>query len=256
MQKRTRTILFIICVVLFCLAAPSIILYSQGYRVDLGGKRIVQTGGLYFKALPPNAEIYINGEFRDKTAFLTNSLFIENLLPKTYQVEVKKEGYRSWEKNLTVEERKVTDAKNIILITQEPDFTLFSTSTQEINLTVAGITASATSSDKEKIIEATDYEIWVFFPNKQTEKPSIEQKERIFLTRFSEKIGKIFWFNDYYLIFNLSDKIKVVEIDDRDRINMVDIAEFENPEIFWSQKDKKLYVLSEGKLYVATNLLP
>ncbi|GAI49198.1 unnamed protein product, partial [marine sediment metagenome] len=49
--------------------------------------------------------------------------------------------------------------------------------------------------------------------------------------------------------------IKIAEIDDRDRINVVDIAEFENPKIFWNKNDKKLYVLSEENLYVSESLM-
>ena len=245
MTKRARTILFITCLILFALATPTIILYSQGYRVDFnplpGGKIIVQTGGLYFRVLPARTDVYLNAKFKDKTAFFGNSLLIENLLPKTYLVEIKKQGYHTWQKNLEVKEAQVTEAKNIILFPEKPDFTLISQSLPKI-------AESATSSDKKKVIERpNDYEIWVFF---------LEEEERIFLTRFSEKIGHIFWLTDDYLIFNVGDKIKIAEIDSRDTLNIIDLAEFNNPEIFWSQKDKKLYVLSQGNRYLSDNLLP
>jgi len=64
----------------------------------------------------------------------------------------------------------------------------------------------------------------------------------LFLTRFSEKIGRIFWLTNDYLIFNVGDKIKIAEIDSRDQLNVIDLAEFNSPQIFWSQKDGKLYV--------------
>jgi len=217
----------------------------------------MQTGGLYFKVLPVDAEVYINGKFKDKTAFFTNSLLIENLLPKTYQIEIKKPGYHAWQKTLEVKEKQVTEAKNIVLILENPDFTLLSQTVKEISDTISEITTTATSSDGHKVVEGSnDYEIWILFPESQNDSLPEATEEKIFLTRFSEKIGNIFWLTDYYLIFNIGDKIKVAEIDDRDRINMVDLAEFKSPEIFWVQKDKKLYVLSEGKLYLSTSLLP
>jgi len=245
MKKRRRTILFIICVVFFVLVAPLMVLYSQGFRFDFnptsGGKRIVQTGALYFKVLPTGADVYLNGKFKDKTAFFTNSLLIENLLPKTYQIEIKKEGYHPWQKNLTVKETQVTEAKNIILFPEKLNFTI-------VNNLIPEIEPSATSSDKKRVIErSNDYEIWILF---------LEEEEEVFLTRFSEKIGNIFWLTDYYLIFNVWDKIKVAEIDDRDKLNIIDLAQFPEPQIFWDQKNRKLYVLSEEKLYVAENLLP
>ncbi len=245
MTKRTRTILFITCLILFALATPSIILYSQGYRVDFnplpGGKIIVRTGGLYFKVLPAGADVYLNAKFKNKTAFFGSSLLIKNLLPKTYQIEIKKQGYHTRQKTLEVKEAQVTEAKNIILFPEKPDFTL-------INQPLPEIEESATSTDRKKVMERPNgYEIWVSFPG---------EEEKIFLTRFSEKIGHMFWLNDDYLIFNVGDKIKIAEIDSRDTLNVIDLVEFNNPEIFWSQKDRKLYVLSLGNRYLSDNLLP
>lgn len=256
MKKRTRTILFVACVVLFCLTAPTMIFYSQGFRFDFEQKRLVQTGGLYFKVLPADAEVYIDGKFESKTAFFTNSLLIEKLLPKTYQVEIKKPGYHAWSKTLEVKEREVTDAKNIVLINQSPTLSVVATSTAEINSVVAQIETSATSSDKKKVIEANEHEIWIWFPQKQNEQSLNGESDRLFLTRFSEKIGQVLWLNDYYLIFTLGEKIKIVEIDERDRLNMVDVAEFENPTLFWDRDTKELYVLSANELYLLTGLLP
>ncbi len=257
MTKNTRTILFAVCVLLFLLAAPSVVLYSQGYRFDFnppaGGKRIVQTGTFYFKVLPRGADVYLDGKLKKKISVLTGSALIENLLPKTYKIEIKKptvhtqEGYHSWQKSLEVREKQVTEAKNIILFPKNPNFTIVSQNQKEINDIVSEFTISATSSDKKKIVEFNNYEIWVSF---------LETGEKVFLTRFSEKIGKVFWLTSHYLIFNVEDKIKIAEIDDRDRINIIDLAEFKSPEIFWSEIDKKLYISSEGKLYLSENLLP
>ena len=67
MTKRTRTILFSICAILFLLIAPSVVLYSQGYRIDFESKRIVQIGGFYFKVWPKNAQVLIDGKLEKKT---------------------------------------------------------------------------------------------------------------------------------------------------------------------------------------------
>ena len=163
-----------------------------------------------------------------------------SLLKTENEIEIKKDGYYSWQKTLTVEERRVTEAKNITLIPQNINFTTTSSPLPKI-------TGNATSSDGQKVIEADDHEIWISFP---------KEEKKIFLTRFSEIIGKIFWLNDYYLIFNVGDKLKVAEIDDRDRLNVVDLVELRIPEIFWDSLNGELYVLSEGALYVSGKLLP
>ena len=247
MTKKSRTILFSICVFLFLLTAPSVIFYSQGYRFDFASGKIVQTGGLYFKVAPRSAQISLNGKIKNTTSIFTSASLIENLLPKTYAVEISKDGYYSWQKTLEVKEKQVTEAKNITLIPKIPELTKLDLTQEEIENMVSGFKPSATSSDGHKLIEADKHEIWINF---------WEEKEKTFLIRFSENIGEVFWFNDYYLIFNVGDKIKVAEIDDRDRLNVVDLVELRTPEIFWDSLNGKLYVLSEGALYVSGKLLP
>ena len=112
------------------------------------------------------------------------------------------------------------------------------------------------SIDYKKIAYFNNNEIWILFLEKQYSQPQKGKKDKMFLTRFSEKISRISWYTDHYLIFDIEGKIKVAEIDDRDRINIVDFAEFKDPETFWNQINKKLYVLSEKTLYVSEKLVP
>lgn len=247
MTKRARTFIFILFVLLFISAAPSAVFYSQGYRIDFARKKVVQTGGLYFKVAPGRADIYLNDKLKKSTSMITNSAYIENLLPQKYKIEIKRPGYHPWIKNLEVKEREVTEAKNIILFAENPEFAA-------TNQTLPKITAVATSTDKKKVVESDGYEIWVSIL--ENDPPLGSRGEKMFLTRFSEKIGNIFWLNDYYLIFSAGNKVKVAEIDNRDRPNIIDLAEFEKPEIAWDKNAKKLYVVSEKKTYLLENLFP
>jgi len=79
--------------------------------------------------------------------------------------------------------------------------------------------------------------------------------DKVFLGSFGEKIKDIFWLNSNYLIVNSGNKIKIIETDDRDKIQTWGIGEFENPQIFFNENDKKLYVLDKNNLFVAENLL-
>ena len=277
MIKRTRTIVFIVCVVLFALIAPSVILYSQGYRFDFETKRIVQTGAFYFRVLPENARIYLNEKPKGGTSFFTNSILIENLLPKMYGVVIKKDGYHLWKKELKIYEKQVTEAKNIILIPflKESDFIVLSRVQAEIDdilseirikekrekevpepLLESGFKDFNFSPDEKQIVYFNDYEVWILRLGQRSNQFYKEDQDKMFLARFSKKIGNVFWLTNHYLIFNVGDKIKIAEIDNRDKINIVSLSKFKNPEIFWDQKDKKLYVLSEEKLYLLENLLP
>ena len=428
MIKKTRTVLFAIFLFLFLVVAPTAIFYSQGYRFDFdppaGGKRITQTGGLFLKVLPKQVDIYIDGKLKKKTDFFFGSALVENLLPKIYKVEVKKEGYFSWKKDLEIKEKEVTEAKDVILFPENLNLTIlakgvenfwlsggderkivlkeksspaggwtlklydlekdikshligekdiskkgadllnlsFSENSKEISLETGvaeeiryfslslietpptlketkvplpqaeNFIVSQTdnyyldnsghlfkgpsaakggdermfidhgeqlteiafpvkaeteyklnifpgyiflrenqslylfsfelktfekffeevrdvkiSPDQKKIVYFSDKEVWVLF---------LKEGKKVLIARLSEKIENSFWLNSHYLIFNVGDKIKISETDDRDRINIWDVGEIKKPETFWSSVEKRLYVLSEGNLYHSRTLLP
>ena len=457
MTKKNRTALFLICLFLFLLVTPSVIFYSQGYRFDLnppaGGIKITQTGGLFLKIEPKKVEIYIDGKLIKKTDFLFSSVFIDNLLPKKYKIEVKKEGYLPWEKNLEIRERWVAEAKNIVLIPEKTDFSVLTENTenfwfspdgkkivlyekgipeendwtlklydleknneihlmseedfalffpftsikgssgsrkdisskkadlldlkfsedskeiilkievkteikyfslkieespltlvetetpslpfkntvayQKINNDIYYLDSSGNlfkadekltresfpikpeseyildifqnfiflkenrvlylfnpdlksfekffepikglkiSPDYLKIAYFSDCEIWILFLKDKLDQPAKKTGEKIFLTRVSEKINDVFWLNSDYLIFDSGNKLKITEIDDRDRINIYDLSEFKEPpqgaasatptgqaKIFFNKSDKKLYILTQDNLYVSEKLIP
>jgi len=112
------------------------------------------------------------------------------------------------------------------------------------------------SPDFKKLVYFNNNEIWVLFLEKKYEQPQKELKDKIFLTRFSKNVDKLFWLTNYYLLFNTENEIKIIEIDDRDEINIINLAEFSNPEIYWDYKNKKLYLLSNQILYLSEQLIP
>jgi hypothetical protein len=448
MSKKTRTILFLICLLLFFLAAPSIILYSQGYRFNLnppaGGIQLTQTGGVGLKAEPKQVKIYIDGKLAKKTDLVFGSALIENLLPKRHKIEVKKEGYLTWEKNLEIKEREVSEVKNIILFPENIDLAIltkgvesfwfspdekkiilleedkssslssppegsselekdkeswalklydleknikshllsetnvnqsganflnleFSEDSKEIylDIEVAELSPGSVTKDQEKTftlklddvpprltekeiipppeniitskrynqdiyyLDDTGYvfkddlrvneipfpvkpeveyaleifsdfifltagdqtlywfssetrsfesffdriedlkispdrkklaffsssEVWILFLKDEGTKKT---GEKLFLVRLSEKIGDVFWLNSDYLILNPGSNLKIVEIDDRDRIQTWDIAPTQsfNAEgrIYFNGYNKKLYILSDGNLFTSKKL--
>ena len=463
MIKRTRTAIFIVLIIAFLTIAPLTVLYCLGWRFDFETRKITQPGMFYFKAWPRNCQIYINGDIKKKTDIFFGSVLIENMLPDNYNVEINKEGYHSWKKNLLISKREVTEAKNVTLIPQNPAIgliskniesfffspdekkiilregeeewslklfepeknikshlisqndlrlgpltpkgeeisgsvelidLLFSDDSKRLLLTLGAkeniyhfileiesnnlipleiadsekIIFHPTDSQKvlvlfqekleeidfktkeslvilENVIEITsnynkiyyldkegfifktspdgedgerlniipfeikqevryeikilnnnifleednslylfdqeknsfekllepsknikisldgrkvayfnDYEIWVKFLEKKYEQPQKEVGDKIFINRFSEQIDSLFWYTDHYLIFNTNNIIKIAEIDDRGKINIVDLAEYEDPNIFFS--NRKVYVISKNNFYISENLTP
>lgn len=495
MTRKTRTILFFLFAFLFIIITPLIIFYSQGYRLDFGTKKIVQTGGFYFTIWPSSADIHIDGKTMKKTDFFFGSIFWQDLIPKNYKVTISKEGYQPWQKTLEIKERLVTEIKNVILFPQKVDFQGVSqgvqnfwalsdkkrlilektnpltdkTSIQNWRLVIydtsknvqslfleepvigkkesAEIISITSSSDSKKVIltaslgekeqnfvvdinnqpqttsplslsflgdgienigfDSTNYQklfftknknlydadlnntkprqlgtsttkqtgnveiqmplmenietysqigdnlyilqsvspkkrgdnisgfvyrtdstgkiiakinetpiviepesyykiiifqpytflqendvlysfnpetksfekffepikdlkispdskklayfsnndLWILYLTDNQEQPPKKAGDKVFLGNFSEKIKNVFWLNPDYLIVNSGNKIKIVETDNRDKVQTWQIAEFENPQIFFAENDKELYVLDKENLSVSENLL-
>lgn len=107
------------------------------------------------------------------------------------------------------------------------------------------------SPDGQKILYYNDSEILYSFLGS-------DDPEKIFLNRFSEKIGSCSWLNDDYLIFSLGEKIIISEIDNRNSINMVTLSQTlsSTDKILLNQEDKKLYILTKDSLLSSEKLLP
>ena len=412
---------------MFLITAPAVVLYSSGYRIDWNppqnGKMIVQTGGLFLKTEPKQANIYLNEKLSKKTDFFFGSALIENLLPKEYNIKISKDGYSSWEKKLTIKEKGVTEGKRILLIPENINFNdvgkgienfwpspddkkivlkeastgtnsrwslklydleknvkshliseievyskgadflklEWSEDSKEIYLSVIireqeksfvikpdkspvtltskvtiqlpkdtivskkinndlyylnasgnlfknneklnkdsfpikqeteyilyvfqdappfifikeneslysfnndsksfeklsdGIKGLSISPDYRKLAYFSDSEILILFLKDRPDQPSKKAGEKISLIRLSEKIKNCIWLNSDYVIFTVGNKIRISEIDERDKINIVNLKEYKEPGIFFNKTNKKLYVLSEGILLQSDNLIP
>lgn len=106
-----------------------------------------------------------------------------------------------------------------------------------------------TSPDFKKIAYFNNYEVGIFFLEDHSSIPRKKEYEQLFLTRFSEKINSVYWYTPYYLILSIGNSIKIIEIDNRDGINIVDLERVNDSEIFFDDSKDILYVLSNKLLY-------
>ena len=100
-QKRIAISLLTLFVVLG--GTISISLLARGYRPDFQEKELKPTGLLVVNSFPKGAQVFIN----DKLTTATNQTI--NLPPGEYRVTIKKPGFSSWEKNITLEKEIVTN---------------------------------------------------------------------------------------------------------------------------------------------------
>jgi len=448
MTRKTRLLLFLSLALGFIVAAPSAIIYSQGYRLDFEGLRLVQTGSFYFRITPRNAIITISREGKNipliqkDTNFLFGTAYITNMLPGNYNLVVSKEGYHPWEKRVGIREKRVTEMRNIVLIPLNPGLTAVSENTSNlfpilgnpkiaikeltddggwnlflhdpvrnssttlisseevsgkpmevkslsrkrellinmgqyylvVDLTngiqyqirgvvsplldpvrpnsvihlkdgalvsydyinkIALVLASdvkafsirengnivwlstsgllfengvlirnrnfpvkndadyriflpnqseimiaendtfhlldrstspfrevfrsdrepVVSPNRRKVAHFNNHEIQILYLDNIIDQPAKSYGENSFLTRFSGTIGNVNWLTNHYIIFTVGDEIKVSEIDERGNVNIVNLARMPNPNIHFEGANKKLYLVSEGNLFVSDVLI-
>jgi fructose-specific component phosphotransferase system IIB-like protein len=100
------------------------------------------------------------------------------------------------------------------------------------------------SPNSTRFVIFSDYEIWIF-----------EGEKIEFLNRFSEKIENVNWVNDDYLIFLSQNKIKVSEIDKRDKLNVYELSDFSGEKLFFSFLNKKIYIQRGNQIFESDPLL-
>jgi hypothetical protein len=112
------------------------------------------------------------------------------------------------------------------------------------------------SPDGKKLALSSGQEIWLYYLQEEREQPMRNKDERVFLTRFGEPIGNLTWLTTHHILFTLNDRIVVVEIDTRDRLNSMELIQFPSPTLLWQADTKTLFVYSENSIFVSEKLLP
>ncbi len=137
--KQFRLILSLATLGFIAVTAFLVLKTAQGYRLDLKNKAFSSTGILAATSVPEGAQIWIDGKL--KTATDDNI----NLTPGQYQIEIKKDGFHSWQKELIIEEQLVTSA-HADLFSKFPDFKA---------LTFTGAISPVLSPDFQRVVFGT-----------------------------------------------------------------------------------------------------
>lgn len=106
------------------------------------------------------------------------------------------------------------------------------------------------ANDNKKLLYSTPTEIWVYYLEDILIQPNKKAREKELITRLSQKIEQVLWFDqtNEHIIFVVSQTVKIIELDDRDYRNTHDLFNFEISQIVYSPTDKKLYFIKEDKL--------
>lgn len=103
-MAKLRVLIFLSTLVIVGAIGLFVSYYARGYRFDIKTFKFTPNGILVIKSEPDGASVIVNADL--KTA--TNATI--SLPPGTYDIEVKKDGFLSWYKRLTIEKEVVTQA--------------------------------------------------------------------------------------------------------------------------------------------------
>ena len=115
MNQKARRWVMLSFLLFFLIVSPILILYSLGFKYNWQKNRLEKTGVFFIKSFPKNSEVYLDGQPIGKKT----PTQITRLLAKNYQLEIKKEGYRPWSKNLEILPQITTFIEDVSLFKEE-----------------------------------------------------------------------------------------------------------------------------------------
>ncbi|MFC1656644.1 PEGA domain-containing protein [Patescibacteria group bacterium] len=107
-----------IIIIGFVIVASFLIFKASGYAYNIKTGKIEKTGLLYIRTNPRSADIFLEKEYQGSRT----PLRISYLLPGKYSLEIKKDGYKTINKTITIYEGLATKVDGSLLVLNEPDF--------------------------------------------------------------------------------------------------------------------------------------
>lgn len=118
-KKRTKTLTlrfaaYAITLLLTVITTAVLLFVALGYRFNSADGDVVRSGLLLVDSKPEAAQVYVNEELKDNAA---PSRFI--LQNGNYDLRLRRDGYRDWQKNVVIESSGVTEVNYPILVPDE-----------------------------------------------------------------------------------------------------------------------------------------
>ena len=190
-----RRIYFYALVLVFCIAAPAVILYSQGYTLNMRDLSLKKTGAIFVSTSPKGVRVLVNGILKATTSDLifSQGKLLSHLAPGEYEVRIEKDGYLPWGKQLVVEPQLVTEARSIFLVPESPPEQVIEENVSDVIISDSNALLAYVKGDSIAILDVSSPAIIPLSGEK------------------GEKIGKVrFGADENYLIVEslLANKVK------------------------------------------------
>ncbi len=102
-MTKIRILILIATIMIVGLGSYLLFLYARGYRIDGKDLTVKPSGLLIVKSNPEGAQVLINQEVKGATNINLS------LPPESYDITIKKEGYSTWQKRITIKKEEVTE---------------------------------------------------------------------------------------------------------------------------------------------------
>ena len=144
-MTKIRVLLFFLGILVVGFFGYLAVTYAKGYRLDFKTLRIVSKGILVVKTDPTGAQVFVNKDLIGAS----DSNF--PLSPGTYDVEIRKNGFITWYKRLSVEKETITEVR-ADLFKSTPSFS---------PITQDGVTQPVSSDNFSQIAYAGKDGLWI-----------------------------------------------------------------------------------------------
>ncbi len=125
----------------------------------------------------------------------------------------------------------------------------FISKTNEITFINSQVKNAYFTNYNERIIYYSNHEIWIYYLKEKLSQPHKEKFENELITRYSNEINNIsLYIDEEHLFYKEDDIFKFIEFDNRDKVNVFDVLELENNDIFYSRDNNSVYYVEDGRL--------
>lgn len=136
--------------------------------------------------------------------------------------------------------------KQIAVLSQNNSLYLLDNGTQSFKKIASGVKSAEFSFDSNKLLYYSANEIWVYRLDDSIYQPRKLAGEKELITRFGETISYATWYGEdnEHIFFAVSNRIKVIELDDRNHRNITDlISTTDAPQLVY--RNNKLFFTSK-----------
>lgn len=132
--KPIRLAVLLLFIAAFFLIAPTVVIYSAGYRFDFRNGLLRETGSLSVDILPKDASVYLDGLKIDEKM----PIRLNNISPHKYSLKISAPEYYEWEKQIEIHNNQTTYIKDIVLLRKEKPLLVTNEKAKQLSLSKSG----------------------------------------------------------------------------------------------------------------------